>query len=291
MTQTVYQERKRKRLCGRCGKRPPVRERAVCKKCLDDNKKRSLQRTKQLILTGMCTRCGKTSSLKNKRMCQKCANIHNLQTEQYQKNKIKRGLCSLCGKSPLYSKRFCRGCLNKEKYRRQQRINNKRCSVCGHITLENKTKCKQCLDNGNKRTRKSRKNKINNQICLMCSNPTINKKTLCINCSIVNNLRGRIREILKKENIKKSNQTFNLVGCSLEQLKHRLEKQFAEGMSWENYGEWHIDHIKPLSLFNLIKEEEQRKAFHYTNLQPLWARDNLSKGNKCCENKSKNLLE
>jgi len=51
-------------------------------------------------------------------------------------------------------------------------------------------------------------------------------------------------------------------------------------MTWENHGEWHIDHIKPCSLFNLLNEDEQKKCFHYTNLQPLWASENLSKGCK-----------
>ena len=54
-------------------------------------------------------------------------------------------------------------------------------------------------------------------------------------------------------------------------------------MTWENHGVWHIDHIKPCCQFNLIDEEEQKKCFHYTNLQPLWAKDNLSKGGKYYE--------
>ena len=51
-------------------------------------------------------------------------------------------------------------------------------------------------------------------------------------------------------------------------------------MSWENHGTWHIDHRVPCAKFDLTKKEEQEKCFHYTNLQPLWAKDNLSKGNK-----------
>ena len=60
--------------------------------------------------------------------------------------------------------------------------------------------------------------------------------------------------------------------------KKYLEAKFQYGMSWENYGEWHVDHIKPCSSFNLEDPEEQKKCFHYKNLQPLWAKDNLAKG-------------
>jgi desulfoferrodoxin (superoxide reductase-like protein) len=61
-----------------------------------------------------------------------------------------------------------------------------------------------------------------------------------------------------------------------------LEKQFKLGMNWDNYGRsgWHIDHIKPCASFDLTKKEEQLKCFHYTNLQPLWARENLIKSDK-----------
>jgi hypothetical protein len=95
-----------------------------------------------------------------------------------------------------------------------------------------------------------------------------------------NNVRCRVKNFLKSKNIKKNNKTFDIVGCNPEILKEYLEKQFVDGMSWDNYGKygWHIDHIVPLSSAN--SEEELFKLCHYTNLQPLWAFDNLSKGNK-----------
>jgi hypothetical protein len=91
-------------------------------------------------------------------------------------------------------------------------------------------------------------------------------------------LRRRLHHALK-DNIK-SKKTLELLGCSIEFLKKHLQKQFKSGMSFSNYGKWHIDHIRPCASFNLSKPEEQKKCFNYKNLQPLWAKDNLSKNKK-----------
>jgi hypothetical protein len=91
-------------------------------------------------------------------------------------------------------------------------------------------------------------------------------------------IRTRVWNALK--GIYKHHHTEELVGCSFSELKSKLESRFSFGMSWDNYGEWHVDHIIPCSMFDLTKENEQKKCFHYSNLQPLWAKDNLRKNNK-----------
>ena len=92
-------------------------------------------------------------------------------------------------------------------------------------------------------------------------------------------LRNRLRQALK--GISKSKSTMELLGVPhMDFLKTWIECKFKEGMTWENRHLWHIDHIKPCSSFDLTKAEEQAKCFHYTNLQPLWASENLSKGNR-----------
>jgi actin-related protein len=99
------------------------------------------------------------------------------------------------------------------------------------------------------------------------------------------NLRNRVYQTLKGKN--KSLQTMFLIGCDIDYLMYHIQCQFKDGMTWDNHGtgvngkemkEWHIDHIIPCSSFDLSKPEEQQKCFHYTNLQPLWAKENWAKG-------------
>ena len=96
---------------------------------------------------------------------------------------------------------------------------------------------------------------------------------------MLNNLRRRILLSLKGNS--KSKNTMILLGISnIEFLWSHLERSFKPGMTRENHGKWHIDHIIPCASFDLSKPEEQVKCFHYSNLQALWAHENMSKGNK-----------
>jgi hypothetical protein len=90
----------------------------------------------------------------------------------------------------------------------------------------------------------------------------------------------RIRKAIKNNYGEKSKSCFDYIGCSIPKLRKHLESQFYDGMSWDNHGNWHIDHIKPCAAFDLTNEDEQRECFHYSNLQPLWAKDNMRKGAK-----------
>lgn len=95
-------------------------------------------------------------------------------------------------------------------------------------------------------------------------------------------LRSRIWEILKEQKAIKTARTLELLGAGVDVVRKHLESQFKVGMSWENHGlyGWHIDHKKPCDAFDLTEPDQQKLAFHYTNLQPLWATENLSKGSK-----------
>lgn len=100
------------------------------------------------------------------------------------------------------------------------------------------------------------------------------------NYKLMCNLRSRLYKASK--GLRKAGSAVRDLGCTIPELKEHLENQFQEGMSWNNHGKygWHIDHIKPLSSFDLSNKTQFLEACHYTNLQPLWARDNLSKGSK-----------
>lgn len=96
---------------------------------------------------------------------------------------------------------------------------------------------------------------------------------------IINNLRVGIYCAISGK--KKYKKTLEYLGCSISEFKDRLSGMFADGMSWENYGKiWHLDHIVPVSSFDFNDEHSQRICFHYSNMQPMFAVDNMKKSNK-----------
>jgi predicted nucleic acid-binding Zn ribbon protein len=136
--------------------------------------------------------------------------------------------------------------------------------------------CKECGSGFTARAKKSRR---------FCSDDCSYKfhgkiaKSKPIN-RVKHALRGRLAALIKSAKATKKRSAIKLIGCTPMFLVKWLEQQFQPGMSWANYGRWHIDHIRPCAAFNLFDLKEQGKCFHYSNLQPLWCADNCAKGAK-----------
>lgn len=103
---------------------------------------------------------------------------------------------------------------------------------------------------------------------------------------LLSNLRSLTYQALK--GIMKSASTITLLGCSVRHLLDHLEKQFQPGMTWKNHGEWHVDHMMPCASFDVTDPEQQRRCCHYTNLQPMWGPENISKNDKVIYNREWN---
>lgn len=147
----------------------------------------------------------------------------------------------------------------------------------------NQKKHKEWIEKNRDKIRVSEKrwrNENRNHYLKRISKYRIERRKNDLSFRIASTLRARISFELKNQKNRK--RTKELLGCSMIEFRAHLESKFKSGMTWSNYGKkgWHIDHITPVSKFDLSKTEEQLRCFHYTNMQPLWEKDNLSKSNK-----------
>lgn len=247
-----------------------------------------------------CNTCQEEKSVelfkKGKNLCKKCHNIYEkIRREKTKFNYSNVDLnsekeCSECKEiKPLKSfhrrsdspdgfRGKCRDCINKKdrEYRKENEIGKKEYAKNREKSLEKSKEYYQ--KNREKRKAASKKYYAENKEVLLKKAAVRQSKRLKtdVNYKITRNLRNRLYYALK--NNTKYKPTLELLGCSIEELKSHLEAKFTEGMTWDNYGEWHIDHIKPCASFDLTIEDDQKLCFHYENLQPLWATDNIKKG-------------
>jgi hypothetical protein len=171
----------------------------------------------------------------------------------------------------------------KEYYLKNKKEINKRTKeyYLKNITNIKKQQKKYLLENKEKIKKRNKANYLKNRKKIIKKSVEYEKiqYQTNINFKLKKILRARIRGALKGEN--KSKKTLMLLGVpNIEFIKKYIESKFKEGMSWEKRHLIHIDHIIPCASFDLTKPEEQSKCFHYTNLQPLWASENLAKGSK-----------
>jgi hypothetical protein len=138
------------------------------------------------------------------------------------------------------------------------------------------TRCKACI----RVYQKNNRDKINAA--------KRKKRAECPEARITHATRNRMRKFINGE--KKSASTLELLGCTREHFRLHLEQQFTDGMTWDNYGDWHMDHIQPCASFDQADPEQQKQCWHYTNYQPLWAEDNIRKSDTIINEHQTKLL-
>jgi hypothetical protein len=249
--------------------------------------------------TKECSNCKKLYSIDNFALCDKYGS--------------RRGKCKNCHRENLQKTKGTLQNYKKEKsyieeLHMLQNQGKRRCRLCDivkplddfhtsnskKVYYNKKTYCKKCARNVYARpylqseTGKQKKSKWDKKYA---SKPETaekrNKKHMeryytDVEYKLLCTLRGRMKAAFKSKKLLKENKTIELLGCKVKEAREHIEKQFKEGMTWENHGIncWHIDHILPCASFDLTDPEQQKKCFHYTNLQPLWAKENISKGAK-----------
>jgi len=197
-----------------------------------------------------CSRCHEIKEfdkfVNKKNFCKECKNLRQRQI-RLEKNKIKLDLTE-----------------------KEIGKDNKKCSYCDKVFHKSYFKCKKCLD-----CRRSHQNEYTKKDFVK-ERKRIKRQTN-ITCKFKHLQSNRIRSSL----IYKSKKTIEYLGCNAEQYFDWLSYSFIDGLCFENHGkEWHIDHVIPLSQFNLENEEEQLIAFNWRNTMPLSCQENLKKNNK-----------
>ena len=277
--------------CTKCGASKPYSEfykqfngfaglRGDCKKCVRAKQKQSLQdperKARKAKQDKEYSNRPEVRSLINKRAREKYAN-----DEEYRRSRSEYA-------RELHKRTYVkkgRGRLPEE-YRAYEKngVMVKKCSKCD--TTRNTSdfyankgsadgrqgSCKPCYVAARNEYSKSNREKVNKY--------ARERKKRDAAYHLVCTVRSVVNRAISSRGRKFKKRTFELVGCHPKELMAYLEAQFKPGMTWENYGRetWHIDHIRPLAHFDLRKLSEQKKAFHYTNLQPLYAEENMKKG-------------
>lgn len=227
-----------------------------------------------------CTRCHEVKELVKGKWCKECKNEYE---------RIRRSDANATVKEKIKEKQKERYHKNKENVKEIKFDDNetKECSVCNEVKKLDKfhvaktkgkirAECRTCSSKKRKEYYQTHKDETIKQN-IKYQNERRKQDPAY---KIERNMRCRLYHALKKDGAKKSDTTMKLVGCTPNFLKGYIEAKFTDGMTWDNYGDFHIDHIRPCASFNLLNEEEQRICFHYKNLQPLWGHDNLIKGSK-----------
>lgn len=237
------------KLCGKCKTEKPLEEFHKCKAHKDG-------------LSSHCKPCKKAADKK-------------YNEENKESIAIKRKAYAQKNKERIAAYEKIRAKENKEalkEYKRQYYLKNKESIVAKKSEYYEKTKDIAIA--------RSRKHYRENKESIVIKKREYDKRRRESNpvFKLVCNMRSRIYKYCRAMSLNKKFKTFDALGLTQDEFKTYIESHFAEGMTWDNYGEWHIDHTKPLCTAKT--EEDVFTLNHYTNLRPMWWFDNLAKGGK-----------
>jgi predicted RNA-binding Zn-ribbon protein involved in translation (DUF1610 family) len=257
----------------------------------------------------ICPNCGEiviykwkqtlNASLKDGRICKGCSTKNNrgysLEEENILLEKYSVIGTAACVKllnnrsyGSVRMKAKQMGLKSPEKIQSKDKVNNKICGSCKvEMNKSNFFNCKNrkdgkyptckvcCKKQANSPQTKERRK-------IWYKTYRTRKSLTDVNYKLKKKLRKRFKSHLKSKGLRKSESVLKLLGCNITQFRNYIESKFKPGMSWSNYGYWgwHIDHILPCASFDFTKEEDRKKCWHYTNLQPLWMKENLRKWSK-----------
>lgn len=227
--------------------------------------------------------CGRNQKVLEMKKCSKCGKIKS--KKEFSKNSgASDGLRSQCKECRSIAQKKYRSKHKKERaqYKKRLRARN-RSSGYTPPKFKRCSSCKKVLSSDNFYRNASEKDGL----CSRCKDckwrRELQRRFIDPQYRMAHILRNRLTYIFRR---KKTGSAVKDLGCSLEYFIKYMESKFyphprtGEKMTWENHGEWHVDHIVPLAAFDLTKRDHVIFACHYTNLQPLWAEENLSKGAK-----------
>lgn len=255
----------------------------TCPKCKSDQNEFSKNRSRPDGLSVFCKACMKeyfkTLSDKPKVFVKsKVCNTCKVEKDRSEFTNVKKSLDGLCN--------TCKECTSVKTKKKLDR---------DYVYVEHKV-CTRCKEDKHRSEFGSKAYTSDglNTVCKTCNyadfvryrenNPEKRKASMLtqrakISHKLASVIRSRLRSILKWKGRRKITSAVEALGCTPDEFREYLESKFMAGMTWDNwsYTGWHIDHIRPLSSFNLEDPVEFAKAFHYTNTQPLWAHENQSK--------------
>ena len=240
----------------------------TCSRCKEDRPddwyaKHSISKTRLQLYKSYCRSCKTAANRKerlerklNKKTCVRCNKL--LDTEAFDTSK--NGLKNACKACEALEIRECRVC------HKTKEVAAFRKNGWGGFREE----CYQC-EAESKRTAKGRAAALRCYYARMARDP-MNK--------VIQNLRCATRRMFL--GMSKDKHTSELLGCTYQEYRTYIASKFQEGMTMESYGAngWHIDHVIPLASFDIYDPEERARALHYTNTQPMWASENMSKCDK-----------